>query len=139
MGPGSPVRELSKVQRGNFSLGTPLTNVDPRGSWVAQPIKHLPLAWVMIPGGVLGSSPTSGSPLGGASASPSLLACSLSLSLSQINEIFLKRPKNQNPTNVEPRFKAGPANFQASLLALTAMPLTILLSCFLGPYSQPPS
>ena len=62
-------------------------------AWVAHMVKHLPLAQVMIPHRVLGSSPTLGSLLSGECASPSptappfpALALSLSLTLSQINK-----------------------------------------------------
>ena len=56
---------------------------------MAQSIRHLPLAQVMIPG----SSPTWGSPISGESASssdpPSSTALSLTLILSQINKMWL--------------------------------------------------
>ena len=74
----------------------------PWGTWVAQSVKHLTLAWVMI-SQFVGSSPTSGSVLtaqslepASDSVSPSLSALphscvcvralSLSLSLSRINK-----------------------------------------------------
>ena len=57
------------------------------GTWVAQLVKHLPLAQVMIPG--LGSSPLSGSLLSGESAFPSAPPPACALALSQIN-LFLK-------------------------------------------------
>ena len=62
------------------------------GAWVAQSVKYLPLAWVMIRGswdGASTSSPTSGSQLSAEPASPSPL-CSCCLFL-QINKVFLKK------------------------------------------------
>ena len=63
---------------------TPLKQMS-RDTWVAQSVKHLPSAQVMIPGSWDGGPHSSGLLLSGkpASPSPSLPACALSFSLSR--------------------------------------------------------
>jgi len=66
--------------KGFFSL-----NFKVGGAWVAQMVKHLPLAQVMIPGSWDGA-PAWGSLLGGEPASPSTVPPACALSLYQINK-----------------------------------------------------
>ena len=70
----------------NFSKSQFFSNIKQRDTWVAQTVKHLPSAQVMIPGSWDPESPMRQAPCSVESASPSP-PCSCSLSFSQINKI----------------------------------------------------
>ena len=78
-----------------------------RGTWVAQSVKQLPLAWVMIPGSRDGA-PALGSLLRGESASPSPVPPPPTYAFVQTNKIF----KNNKIMILQyPRFRLVSTDF----------------------------